>query len=66
MYVLFLFLILHSIKALTIVLSFVFSINLTRLLKEFDEAVNGSSKEHKPKAQGFFDGVKNFFDDLAK
>ena len=38
--------------------------NLTlKLLKEFDEAVNGSSKEHKPKAQGFFDGVKNFFDD---
>ncbi|NRA72511.1 MAG: molecular chaperone DnaJ [Gammaproteobacteria bacterium] len=37
-----------------------------KLLKEFDEAVNGSSKEHKPKAQGFFDGVKNFFDDLAK
>ncbi|NRA55024.1 MAG: molecular chaperone DnaJ [Gammaproteobacteria bacterium] len=37
-----------------------------KLLKEFDEAVNGSSKEHKPKAQGFFDGVKHFFDDLAK
>jgi len=37
-----------------------------KLLREFDEAVNGSSKEHKPKAQGFFDGVKNFFDDLAK
>lgn len=37
-----------------------------KLLKEFDEAVNGSSREHKPKAQGFFDGVKNFFDDLAK
>lgn len=35
-----------------------------KLLKEFDAAVNGSSKEHKPKADGFFDGVKNFFNDL--
>ncbi|MDP2561241.1 molecular chaperone DnaJ [Psychrobium sp. 1_MG-2023] len=35
-----------------------------KLLKEFDTAVNGSSKEHKPKAEGFFDGVKNFFNDL--
>ena len=36
-----------------------------KLLKEFDEAVSGSNKQHKPKAQGFFDGVKNFFDDLT-
>ncbi len=35
-----------------------------KLLKEFDAAVNGSSKGHKPKADGFFDGVKNFFNDL--
>ncbi|MGB0836079.1 MAG: molecular chaperone DnaJ [Psychrobium sp.] len=35
-----------------------------KLLKEFDAAVNGSSREHKPKADGFFDGVKKFFNDL--
>jgi len=35
-----------------------------KILKEFDTAVSGSSKEHKPKAEGFFDSVKNFFNDL--
>jgi len=35
-----------------------------KILKEFDAAVSGSSREHKPKAEGFFDGVKNFFNDL--
>jgi len=35
-----------------------------KILKEFDAAVSGSAREHKPKAEGFFDGVKNFFNDL--
>ena len=36
------------------------------LLKQFEESLNGAEiKLHKPKAQGFFDGVKRFFDDLT-
>lgn len=34
------------------------------LLREFDESLTGSSKKHSPKAEGFFDGVKKFFQDL--
>ncbi|ACA87846.1 molecular chaperone DnaJ [Shewanella woodyi] len=35
------------------------------LLREFDETLAGSSsKKHSPKAEGFFDGVKKFFQDL--
>ncbi|QLE86393.1 MULTISPECIES: molecular chaperone DnaJ [Shewanella] len=34
------------------------------LLREFDETLTGSSKKHSPKAEGFFDGVKKFFQDL--
>ncbi|MGF1764605.1 molecular chaperone DnaJ [Aliivibrio kagoshimensis] len=36
------------------------------LLKEFEESCGGKHAEkHKPKADGFFKGVKNFFDDLT-
>ncbi|NMH58839.1 molecular chaperone DnaJ [Alteromonas ponticola] len=37
------------------------------LLKEFEESMgSGSDKaKHRPKEQGFFDGVKKFFDDLT-
>ncbi|MEZ8029562.1 molecular chaperone DnaJ [Enterovibrio norvegicus] len=36
------------------------------LLKEFEESLGGSAaKKHKPKSEGFFDGVKKFFDDLT-
>jgi molecular chaperone DnaJ len=36
------------------------------LLKQLDESLNGSGvKTHKPKAEGFFEGVKRFFDDLT-
>ncbi len=34
------------------------------LLREFDNTITGSSKKHSPKAEGFFDGVKKFFQDL--
>ncbi|QFU23979.1 molecular chaperone DnaJ [Shewanella eurypsychrophilus] len=34
------------------------------LLREFDENLCGASKKHSPKAEGFFDGVKKFFQDL--
>ncbi|QYJ87123.1 molecular chaperone DnaJ [Shewanella mesophila] len=34
------------------------------LLREFDNTLTGSSKKHSPKAEGFFDGVKKFFQDL--
>ncbi|MCG9711983.1 molecular chaperone DnaJ [Shewanella insulae] len=34
------------------------------LLREFDKTLTGSSKKHSPKAEGFFDGVKKFFQDL--
>lgn len=37
------------------------------LLKELEDSFNGgtNSSEHRPKATGFFEGVKKFFDDLA-
>ena len=34
------------------------------LLREFETSVTGESKKHSPKAEGFFDGVKKFFQDL--
>lgn len=34
------------------------------LLREFDNTLTGASKKHSPKAEGFFDGVKKFFQDL--
>ncbi|MEI6858450.1 MAG: molecular chaperone DnaJ [Shewanella sp.] len=34
------------------------------LLREFDETLSGASQKHSPKAEGFFDGVKKFFQDL--
>ncbi len=37
-----------------------------KLLREFEESMTGEKAEkHKPKAHGFFDGVKKFFDDLT-
>lgn len=35
------------------------------LLKELDESMGGEAAKHRPKEQGFFDGVKKFFDDLT-
>ncbi|GEA59596.1 chaperone protein DnaJ [Vibrio comitans NBRC 102076] len=36
------------------------------LLKEFEELCGGeAANKHKPKSEGFFDGVKKFFDDLT-
>lgn len=36
------------------------------LLRELEESLGGSAaKKHKPKSEGFFDGVKKFFDDLT-
>lgn len=34
------------------------------LLREFESTLTGESKKHSPKAEGFFDGVKKFFQDL--
>lgn len=34
------------------------------LLKEFDSTLNAESAMHRPKEKGFFDSVKQFFDDL--
>ncbi|WP_394130601.1 molecular chaperone DnaJ [Shewanella maritima] len=34
------------------------------LLREFEATLTGQSKKHSPKAEGFFDGVKKFFQDL--
>lgn len=34
------------------------------LLRQLDEKMGKSSKKHSPKETGFFDSVKNFFDDL--
>ena len=34
------------------------------LLREFDGTLADASKKHSPKAEGFFDGVKKFFQDL--
>ena len=37
------------------------------LLREFEETCGGEAgSKHKPKSEGFFSGVKNFFDDLTK
>ncbi|MFC0119545.1 molecular chaperone DnaJ [Pseudoalteromonas xiamenensis] len=36
------------------------------LLREFEESMGGDNSKNSPKAQGFFDGVKKFFDDLTK
>ncbi len=35
------------------------------LLREFDEICAGAANKHKPKSEGFFNGVKKFFDDLT-
>ncbi|WP_163930309.1 molecular chaperone DnaJ [Paraferrimonas sp. SM1919] len=35
-----------------------------KLLKEFETSLSGKPEKHRPKAEGFFDGVKKFFDDL--
>ncbi|MPY01308.1 molecular chaperone DnaJ, partial [Salinivibrio sp. VYel4] len=36
------------------------------LLQELEESFSGTeAKKHKPKSEGFFDGVKKFFDDLT-
>lgn len=36
------------------------------LLRQLEDSLNGSGmKTHKPKAEGFFEGVKRFFDDLT-
>ncbi|TKB49295.1 molecular chaperone DnaJ [Ferrimonas sediminicola] len=44
-------------------------VNLTErqreLLRELEQTMSGSAKKHSPKAEGFFDGVKKFFDDLT-
>ena len=34
------------------------------LLREFEETLTGQARKHSPKAEGFFDGVKKFFQDL--
>ena len=34
------------------------------LLRQLEEKMGKSSTKHRPKESGFFDGVKNFFDDL--
>ncbi|MBB1403580.1 molecular chaperone DnaJ [Pseudoalteromonas sp. SG45-1] len=36
------------------------------LLQELDESMGTDSSKNRPKEQGFFDGVKKFFDDLTK
>jgi len=36
------------------------------LLKELEESMGTDSSKNRPKEQGFFDGVKKFFDDLTK
>jgi len=36
------------------------------LLTELDESMGTDSSKNRPKEQGFFDGVKKFFDDLTK
>ncbi|HHW7568585.1 TPA: molecular chaperone DnaJ [Mannheimia haemolytica] len=44
-------------------------VNLTEeqkaLLRQFEESLEGQGK-HRPKHEGFFDGVKKFFDNLGK
>ena len=37
------------------------------LLQEFQDSFDGKdAKKHNPKSEGFFSGVKHFFDDLTK
>ena len=37
------------------------------LLRQLDDSFSGAAaKTHKPKSEGFFEGVKRFFDDLTK
>ena len=35
------------------------------LLRQFEETMSGKTSKYRPKEQGFFDGVKKFFDDLT-
>lgn len=35
------------------------------LLKELEDSMSSETGKHRPKEQGFFDGVKKFFDDLT-
>jgi molecular chaperone DnaJ len=35
------------------------------LLNQFEETMSGKTSKNRPKEQGFFDGVKKFFDDLT-
>jgi molecular chaperone DnaJ len=43
-------------------------VNLTRhqkdLLRKLDEAVREGGEKHSPRAHGWLDGVKDFFEDL--
>ncbi|NHI00343.1 MULTISPECIES: molecular chaperone DnaJ [Oceanimonas] len=46
-------------------------VNLTEeqkeLLRQLEDSCGGSAaKKHRPKSEGFFDGVKRFFDDLTR
>ncbi|KAF7764534.1 molecular chaperone DnaJ [Pseudoalteromonas citrea] len=36
------------------------------LLKQLEDSMGSEGNKNRPKAQGFFDGVKKFFDDLTK
>jgi molecular chaperone DnaJ len=35
------------------------------LLRQFEQSMSGKPSKYRPKEQGFFDGVKKFFDDLT-
>ena len=35
------------------------------LLRQFNDSMSGKPSKYRPKEQGFFDGVKKFFDDLT-
>ncbi len=35
------------------------------LLNQFEQSMSGKTSKYRPKEQGFFDGVKKFFDDLT-
>lgn len=37
----------------------------TELLNQFEKSISGQAKKHRPKEDGFFNGVKKFFDDLT-
>ena len=37
------------------------------LLRQLDESLSGAAaKTHKPRSEGFFEGVKRFVDDLTR